>query len=60
MNYITSAQAAARLGITPRRVLALIKSGRLPADRPGLEWLIDPADLAKVADRKPGRPRRQQ
>lgn len=56
---ITATQAATRLGITPRRVLALIKSGRLPAEKFGRDWMIDESDLKLVKDRKPGRPRKQ-
>lgn len=53
---LTTNQAAARLGISPRRVRALITSGRLPATRVGRDWLIHPADLARVQNRRPGRP----
>jgi excisionase family DNA binding protein len=55
-EQITTTAAAARLGVTPRRVRALIDDGRLPATRIGRDWLIDVADLARVADRKPGWP----
>lgn len=58
MNPITTRKAAARLGITPRRVVALIHAGRLPADKEGRDWLIHPDDLALVANRWPGRPRK--
>jgi excisionase family DNA binding protein len=54
---INTAQAAARLGISRRRVLALITSGRLPAQKVGRDWLINPKDLDKVKERKPGRPK---
>jgi hypothetical protein len=37
-------------------VQALIQAGRLPAQKIGMQHLIQPADLAKVRDRKPGRP----
>lgn len=55
---LTTTQAAAQLGITPRRVLALIAAGRLPAQKLGRDWLIRPEDLEleRVKDRKPGRP----
>jgi excisionase family DNA binding protein len=55
---LTTAQVAARLGISRRRVLALIQSGRLPAQKVGRDWLIDPKDLSKVKIRKPGRPKK--
>jgi excisionase family DNA binding protein len=47
------------LNVTPRRVVALIKSGRLRATMHGRDWLIAAADLAAVRDRKPGRPARR-
>jgi len=54
---LTTRDAAARLGVTPRRVVALIHARRLPAQRFGPVWLIRERDLAKVAVRRPGRPR---
>lgn len=54
---ITTAQAAARLGITKRRVTALIKAGRLPAQKFGRDWMIQPKDLDKVKDRPQGYPK---
>ena len=56
-DLLSTREAAARLGITPRRVLALIYAQRLPAERVGSTWVIRAADLALVADRRPGRPR---
>ena len=53
---LTTRDAAERLGVTVRRVQALIKAGRLPATRIGRDWLIAPDALAAVAERKPGRP----
>lgn len=57
MKFITAEQAGMKLGVTGRRVRALIKTGRLPAVRHGHVWLIMEKDLKKVAVRKPGRPR---
>lgn len=54
---LTTAEAAKKLGVTPRRVLQLIRTGRLPAQRFGPTYMIDPKDLALVKNRKPGRPR---
>ena len=59
MNVIGTAVAAQRLGISPDRVRALIKAGRLPAQKFGRDYVIDPKDLALVKNRKPGRPRKQ-
>lgn len=56
MQYLTTTQAAERLGITSRRVVALINAGRLPAARLGRDWMIRERDLDAVRDRKPGRP----
>ena len=55
-TVLTTTQAAEKLGVTPRRVAALITAGRLPANQFGGSWMIQEADLALVADRKVGRP----
>jgi excisionase family DNA binding protein len=54
---LTTAQAAEKLGISPRRVLALIQAERLPAQPFGPTYMIQEKDLLLVKDRKPGRPR---
>jgi len=56
---LTTPQVAERLGISTRRVLALIESGRLPSQQFGRDHLIKESDLKLVEDRKPGRPRKQ-
>ena len=56
LPLLTTREAAERLGITPRRVTALIKSGRLPATKLGDIWVINPEDLELVGDRKVGNP----
>ena len=56
MPKITTKIAAERLGVTPSRIRVLIASGRLPAVRVGRDWLIEERHLARVAERKPGRP----
>ena len=56
MKYLTTDQAGKILGVSGRRVRALIKVGRLPAHKFGKAWMIDKKDLQKVAVRKPGRP----
>jgi excisionase family DNA binding protein len=55
-DELTTKQTADILGITPRRVLALIHAGRLPAEKHGRDWAIKPEDLKLVKERKPGRP----
>ena len=56
MDELTAQQVAERLGVTVRRVQAMIKDGRLPASRFGRALVIRESDLALVADRKKGRP----
>ena len=56
MDYLTTDQAGKLLGVTVRRVRALIEAGRLPASKFGKVWMINKKDLKKVAVRKPGRP----
>jgi excisionase family DNA binding protein len=58
MKFIGTTKAAARLGISPNRVRALIDSGRLKAHKIGREYAINPSDLKAVKNRKPGRPRK--
>ena len=58
MGLLTTKQAAKDLGVNDRRVTALIRAERLPAKKVGRDWLINSKDLAKVRDRKPGRPKK--
>jgi len=54
---LTTAQVANRLGVSRQRVLALVKAGRIKARLPSPRLLlIDERELAKVKNRKPGRP----
>lgn len=53
---LTTTQAARELGVSPRRIQALIASGRLPAELIGRDWHIEARDLKAVRVRKPGRP----
>ena len=55
---LTTPEAAERLNVSAERVRQLIKAGRLPAQQFGRDYLIREADLALVADRKPGRPKK--
>jgi excisionase family DNA binding protein len=57
MPPLNTAQAAAKLKISPGRVRALIAAKRLPAVKFGRDYMIEPADLARVRVRKPGRPK---
>ncbi len=56
-DLLDTPAAAAELGVSLRRVQQLITAGRLPAARLGGNYVIQRKDLAKVRDRKPGRPR---
>ena len=58
MEFLTTKQAAEKLGITPRRVQALIESGRLPATKFGRDYSIREKDLKLVENRKVGRPKK--
>jgi len=53
---LTTAQAAEKLGISQRRVQALITAGKIKATMAGKTWLIDPTELKKIKNRNPGRP----
>lgn len=56
-KYITTTEAAARLGISSARVRQLVLSGDLPATRFGPVNMIKESDLKLAANRRPvGRP----
>lgn len=55
-SYLTTAAAARELGVSPRRVRHLIERGRLRARKHGRDYLISPADLDPVRNRRNGRP----
>ncbi len=57
-KLLTTTDAANKLGVTPRRVQALIASGRLKAHRIGRDWLISSLELESVKVRRPGRPKK--
>ena len=59
MNMLTTKEAGERLGITVQRIHALIRDGRLPAQKFGRDYLIKESDLKLVEERKPGRPSKQ-
>lgn len=56
---LTTPQVAAMLGITVPRVHQLISAGRLPSQQFGRDHLIKESDLALVAERKAGRPKKE-
>jgi excisionase family DNA binding protein len=55
-KMLTTSEVAERLGVTRWRVNALIKNGRLNAEKFGQIYLINEKDLEVVKERKPGRP----
>ena len=60
MDFLTTKKVADRLGVTIRRVQALVTAGRLPAQRIGRDYLIREKDLRLVENRKVGRPRQSE
>jgi len=60
MAMIGTAEAARLLGISPRRVAAMIQSGLLDAKKVGKTWIIDEREVTKLRKRvrKAGRPRK--
>ncbi len=55
-KLISSKEAAEKLGVSLRRVQALITSGRLPAQKIGNSYVVNEKDLEIVRERKSGRP----
>ena len=56
MSLLTTKEVAERLGVSVRRVHALIQAKRLPAQKYGRDYLIDEKSLKLVEERKTGRP----
>jgi excisionase family DNA binding protein len=56
---ITPQDVADRLEISVYRVHQLIRAGRLPATTYGRFYLVNESDLALVAERKAGRPKKE-
>ncbi|MCI2240816.1 helix-turn-helix domain-containing protein [Adlercreutzia faecimuris] len=56
---ITTQEAARRLGVSPRRVGALIAEGQLKAEKFGRAWMVDEASVARrqAAPTHAGRPK---
>jgi excisionase family DNA binding protein len=55
---IGTSEAAVRLGVSSRRVAAMIKQGILRAEKIGNTWIIDEAEVGRLGSvqRPPGRP----
>ena len=58
MEYLTTKEVAEKLGVTLRRVQAMVQSGRLPATKFGRDYMIKEKDLKLVENRKVGRPKK--
>ncbi len=59
MKLLTTNEAAEQLGVSARRVRALIDAGTLPAHQLGREYAIEEKSLACVTIYgKPGRPKK--
>jgi excisionase family DNA binding protein len=57
-TILSTAEAAERLGLSPRNVRWLIATGVLPARRVGRDWAILATDLGRARGRRlPGRPK---
>lgn len=56
MNLLTTKESAEKLGVSVRRVQAMITDGSLPASKLGRDYVIEESDLKLVENRKPGRP----
>lgn len=59
-HLITTAEAAELLGVSRRRINAMITAGQIPATRVGRDWLMDNNELYRLGlnYRQPGRPRK--
>lgn len=57
-RWFTAAEVAARLGIGPDLVARYCQQGRLRAEKPGRDWLIEPDSIVafEAERRPPGRP----
>jgi excisionase family DNA binding protein len=55
-RFLTTLEVAERLGVSRQRVIAMIRTKRLPAVKRGREWIIAETNLQLVAVRFPGRP----
>ena len=56
-KWLTTKQVAEELFVSQRRVQALIKAGKLVAQKRGRDWYIKEDDLLEVYSRQPGRPK---
>lgn len=55
-GYLTTKEAAEKLGVTVGRVQQFVAEGRLPSIKVGRDRFILESDLDLVSERKTGRP----
>ncbi len=60
MKLLTTKETAVKLGVSVRRVQAMITDGSLPATKLGRDYVIKESNLKLVENRKPGRPSKEQ
>lgn len=58
MKLLTTKEAAEKLSVTVRRVQAMIKDGRLEAEKLGRDYVVKESALEAVKERKTGRPKK--
>jgi excisionase family DNA binding protein len=58
MGVIGTDEASRRLGVTPSRLTAMIRTGIIRAQKIGRTWVLEESEVARVAklERKAGRP----
>lgn len=59
MTMLTTSEAAKMLGISPRRVTALIESGQVKAERFGRQWMVDEDSVRRRQQEQPRPGRRR-
>jgi excisionase family DNA binding protein len=50
--WMTTTEAAQRLGVTRQAIRKAIAAGRLPAQRLGDRWVVDPTDIELLAGQR--------
>lgn len=60
-GYITTSEAAKKIGVSPSRVRQFVADGLLPVERLGAVNMVKESDLALIQDRaKVGRPKKEE